>query len=124
MQLSRSDGSNQEKAQAAFYLWKAIQEQMKLLQSFGYLPEQPMMIEANITHEDEKDVAKLKEELVEAEKMARDTGRSNESMIVGLIASIKQDIALAEAGNKIDELKKIIAEPKKDEGISNEQSSQ
>ena len=125
MSLARdNEASNQEKTQAAFYLWKAIQEQMKLLQSLGHLPEQPMMIEANITHEDDKDVTKLKEELAEAEKMAHDTGRSNESMIGGLIASIKQDIALAEAGNKIDELKKIIAEPKKDEGTSNEQSSQ
>jgi hypothetical protein len=33
MSLSRSEGSLQEKTQAAFYLWKAIQEQMKLLQS-------------------------------------------------------------------------------------------
>lgn len=123
MSLARDkEGSVQEKSQAAFYLWKAIQEQIKLLQSFGYLPEQPTQIEANITHEEEKDVGKLKEELVEAEKMARDVGRSDDPIIVELIKSIKQQIALAEAGNKIEELRNILT--KKDEGTSNEQSSQ
>ncbi len=122
MHLSRSDGSLQEKTQAAFYLWKAIQEQMKLLQSLGFLPEQPLMIEANIIHEEEKDVVKLKEELTEAEKMASDAGRSNDPIIVELIKSIKQQIALAEAGNNLEALKNILTQ--KDEGTSNEQSSQ
>lgn len=122
MGLSRSDGSLQEKTQAAFYLWKAIQEQMKLLQSLGFLPEQPLQIEANITHDEEKDVVKLKAELAEAQKMAQDAGRSNDPKIVELIKSINQQIALAEAGNKIDELKNILT--KKDGGASNEQSSQ
>ena len=122
MHLSRSDGSLQEKTQAAYYLWKAIQEQMKLLQSLGFLPEEPLRIEANITHEDEKDVGKLKEELAEAEKMARDAGRSNDPVVIEMIKSIKQQIALAEAGNKIEELKNILTQ--KDEGASDEQSSQ
>jgi hypothetical protein len=121
MHLARSGGKVQETSQAAYYLWKAIQEQMKLLQSLGYLPEQPMRIEANITQEEEKDVVKLKEELVEAEKMARDAGRSDDPIIVELIQSIKAQIALAEAGNKIEELRNILT--KKDEGTSNEQSS-
>jgi ribosome-binding ATPase YchF (GTP1/OBG family) len=122
MHLSRSDGSLQEKTQAAFYLWKSTQEQMKILQSSGLLPMQPMKIEANITHEEEKDVGKLKEELTEAEKMASDAGRSNDPIIVELINSIKQQIALAEAGNNIEALKNILTQ--KDKGISNEQSSQ
>ncbi len=122
MHLSRSDGSLQEKTQAAFYIWKCTQEQMKILQSSGFLPDQPMRIEANITHEEEKDVVKLKEELVEAEKMALDAGRSDDPKIVELIKSIKQQIALAEAGNNIEVLKNILT--KKDEGTSNEQSSQ
>jgi hypothetical protein len=121
MHLARSGGKVQATSQAAYYLWKAIQEQMKLLQSLGYLPEQPMRIEANITQEDEKDVTKLKEELTEAEKMAQDAGRSNDPIIVEMIKSIKQQIALAEAGNKIEELRNILT--KKDEGTSNEQSS-
>lgn len=121
MHLARSDGKVQETSQAAYYLWKAIQEQMKLLQSLGYLPEQPMRIEANFTQEEEKDTVKLKEELAEAEKMARDAGRSDDPIIVELIKSIKQQIALAEAGNKMEELRNILA--KKDEGLSNEQSS-
>ena len=121
MHLARSDGKVQETSQAAYYLWKAIQEQMKLLQSFGILPDQPMRSEVNITHEEEKDVVKLKEELAEAEKMARDAGRSDDPIIVELIKSIKQQIALAEAGNNIEALKNILT--KKDEGTSNEQSS-
>jgi IS30 family transposase len=122
MHLARSPGKVQETSQAAYYLWKAIQEQMKLLQSLGLLPEQPMKFEASITQEDERDVTKLKEELLEAERMAREAGRSNDPVIVELVKSIKQQIALAEAGNKIDELKNILN--KKDGGASNEQSSQ
>ena len=95
---------------------------MKLLQSLGFLPEQPLQIEANITHDEEKDVVKLKAELAEAKKMAQDAGRSNDPKIVELIKSINQQIALAEAGNKIDELKNILTQ--KDGGASNEQSSQ
>ena len=122
MHLARSDGKVQEKSQAAYYLWKAIQEQMRLLQSTGYLPEQPMRIEANITQEEEKDTVKLKEELAEAEKMTRDAGRNDDPIVIELIKSIKQQIALADAGNKIEELRNILT--KKDEGTSNEQSSQ
>lgn len=123
MSLSKDDeASVQEKAQAGYYLWKALQEQMKLLQSLGYLQEQPMRIEANITHEEEKDTVKLKEELAEAEKMAHDAGRSNDPVIAELIKSIKQQIALAEAGNSIEQLRNILT--KKDEGTSNEQGSQ
>ena len=115
------EGSVQEKAQAGYYLWKAVQEQMKLLQSLGYLQEQPMRIEANITHEEEKDVVKLKEELIEAEKMAHDAGRSNDPVIIELIKSIKQQITLAEAGSNIEQLRNILT--KKDEGTLNEQGS-
>jgi hypothetical protein len=122
MHLARSPGKVQETSQAAYYLWKAIQEQMKLLQSLGYLPDQPMRIEATITQEDEKDLGKLKEEMAEAEKMARDAGRSDDPIVIELIKSIKQQISLAESGNKIEELKNILT--KKDERASDEQSSQ
>lgn len=33
--------SKPEQAKAARYLWKSIQEQMKILQRLGYLPKQP-----------------------------------------------------------------------------------
>jgi len=115
MALAREDGASvQEKSQAAFYLWKAIQEQMKLLQSLGYLSEQPMRIQANITQEAPRDIAKLKEELVEAEKIVDETGRTDDPVIAKLIKSIKQEIAMTEANNNMDELKKVISEPKKD----------
>lgn len=124
MSLARDkEGSVQEKSQAAFYLWKAIQEQMKLLQSFGYLPEQPTKIEANITHEEEKDVNKLKEELAELENIVNASGRANDPEIMELIKSIKQDIALAQADKNIDELRKIIQAPKEDPKNTDESSS-
>ncbi len=121
MSLAREDGASvQEKSQAAFYLWKAIQEQMKLLQSLGYLSEQPMKIQANITQETTKDTTKLKEELAEAEKIVNETGRADDPVIANLIKSIKQEIATAEANNNMDELKKAVSELKKETGDSNE----
>lgn len=123
MALAREDGASvQEKSQAAFYLWKAIQEQMKLLQSLGYLPEQPMKIQASITQESTRDVAKLKEELAEAEKIINESGRVSDPTIAKLIKSIKQEIALAEANNNMDDLKKLITEVKKDKEGQNEPS--
>ena len=124
MTLAKSeDGSVQEKSQAAFYLWKTIQEEMKLLQSLGYLPEQPLKIEAIINKEDTKDIAKLKEELTEAEKIVSETGKADDPAISGLIKSIKQDIAIAEANNNMNELKKLIDNSKKDTDNQNEPSS-
>ena len=120
MELAKDkQGSVQEKAQAAFYLWKSIHEQMGLLQRLGYLPEQPMKIEANIIQESGRDVTQLKMELVEAEKVTNESGRGNDPAIAGLIKSIKQEIAVAEANNNMDELKKLISPPKQDEGNSN-----
>ena len=58
MRLSRSkDGSVQEKSQAGYYVWKIIQEQTKLLQSLGYLPEKPMQVEADIHHHHEEEIS-------------------------------------------------------------------
>lgn len=114
-------GSVQAKAQAAFYLWKNIEEEMKMLQSIGYLPQQPLKIEAIVTEQGGKDVAKLKEELTEVEKIVNETGRTNDPAISALIKSIRQDIALAEADNNLDELRKLV-EPKKDTGESSESS--
>lgn len=115
-------GKVQEKGQAAFYLWKAIQEQMKLLQSLGYLPEQPLKIEQTITQESGRDVTQLKIELAEVEKVAIASGRADDPAISGLIKSIKQEIAIAEANNNMDEIKKLLAPPQKDEGTSNDPS--
>jgi len=121
MSLAREDGATvQEKSQAAFYLWKAVQEQMKLLQSLGYLPEQPMRIQANITQEETRNVTKLREELAEVEKVISEQGRGDDPAITGLLKSIKQEIAIAEANNNMDEIKKLISKPKEDTGNSNE----
>lgn len=123
MTLAKSeDGSVQEKSQAAFFLWKTIQEEMKLLQNLGYLPEQPFRVEATVTQKSERDTLKLKEELVEAEKIAAQVGRSNDPAIAKLITSIKRDIVMAEANNDMDELNKLLDNPKKDTDNPNESS--
>lgn len=125
MTLSKSkDGSVQEKTQAAFYLWKAIQEQMKLLQSLGYLPEQPFKIEATIAQEGSTDITKLKEELAQAETVASEIGKAEDPAILGLIKSIKQDIAIAEANSSMDELKKLLDKSNKSTDNPNESSGQ
>ena len=78
-----------------------------------------MKIEANIIQESGRDVTQLKMELAEAEKVTNESGRGNDPAIAGLIKSIKQEIAVAEANNNMDELKKLISPPKQDEGNSN-----
>lgn len=125
MTLSKSkDGSVQERTQAAFYLWKAIQEQMKLLQSLGYLPEQPFRIEATVAQEGSRDLIKLKEELAKAEAVASEIGKSEDPATLGLIKSIKQDIAIAEANSSMDELKKLLGDSKNNTDKPDESSSQ
>ena len=112
MSMTReADASVQEKAQAGFYLWKSVQEQIKLMQSLGYMPTEAMKIEANITQESGKDVTQLKAELDEVEKIIIESGRDNDPAIAGLIKSIKQEIAIAQANNNMDELKKLISPP-------------
>jgi len=117
---SDETGSVQEKGQAAFYAWKVIEEGAKLMQRLGYLPEQPMKIDAVITQDAGKDITKLKEELVEAEKIINERGKNDDPVISGLIKSIKKEIAIAEANSDIDQLRKLITEPEKDSGTPNE----
>lgn len=125
MSLAKDDsGSVQEKAQAGYYLWKSVQEQMRLLQSLGYLPEQPLRIEQTVTQESTRDVSQLKIELAEAEKVANESGRGNDPAIAGLIKAIRQEIAIAEANNNMDELKKLISPPNKGEGTSHDSGGQ
>lgn len=119
--MSKSEEKVQARAQAAFYLWKNIEEEMKMLQSLGYLPQQPLKIEAIVTQETGKDVAKLKGELAELEKIVNETGKTDDPTISSLIKSIKQDIALSEADNNLNELRKLV-EPKKDIDEPNEPS--
>lgn len=109
MRLSHSkEGSVQEKAQAGYYVWKIIQEQTKLLQSLGYIPEKPQQIEADIHHhQEETSVEELKEELSSLEKIAGAKGNADPE-ILKLIETAKKQIALAEAKNTVDELKKRV----------------
>lgn len=104
MRLSRSsDASVQEKAQAGFYAWKMIKEQIEIAQSLGLVPSQAFKIEANIRQE-ETTAAQLKEELARLEGIANVKG-SADPKVVGLIETIKGQIALAEAKLGIKELK-------------------
>lgn len=119
MALAKEDGASvQEKAQAAFYLWKSIQEQMKLLQSLGYLPDQPLKIEATITRDDGRDVAQLRTDLAEVKNIIIQQGKGDDSAINGLVKSIEQDIAIAEANNNMDQLQKLLAPMPQEKGNS------
>lgn len=115
MTLAKEEGGSvQEKSQAAFFLWKTIQEEMKLLQSLGYMPEQPFRFEATVAQKGERDIPKLKEELAEAEKIANEAGKADNPTVLALVKSIKKDIAIAEANDNMDKLKNIIDDLRKD----------
>lgn len=108
MRLSRSsDASVQEKAQAGFYAWKMIQEQIEIAQSLGVAPTQAIKIEADIRQEDETTPAQLKEELERLEGIVNTKGIIDPK-ITELIEGIKGQIALAEAKAGIKELKKRV----------------
>lgn len=120
MRLSRSkDGSIQEKSQAGYYTWKAIEEQAKLLQSLGYFPSKPMQIEADIhySHEEEMTPAQLKEELARLEGIVNAKGIVD-PRIAELIDAVKKQIALVEAKAGIKELKTRIEEFEKGQGTA------
>lgn len=118
IRLSRSkEGSLQEKSLAGYSVGKLIMEQVKILQSMGYLPAKPMQVEEHIHHheEEETSVEELKEELTRLEKIAAGK-KSIDPEIRELIEKAKKHLALAEAKNAIGELKKKI------EGTSGDQS--
>lgn len=120
MRLSRSSsGSIQEKSQAAFFVWKVIQEQAKLLQSLGYLPEKPIQVEADFHHhqEEEESPAVLKEKLAKLEKLA-ETKDKIDPEISKLLDEAKKQIALAEARGIVKELEKRLGESEKEENSS------
>ena len=123
MRLSHSsEGSVQEKSQAAFYVWKVIHEQTKLLQSLGYLPEKPIQVEADFHQHQEEDEspAELKERLSKLEKLAGEKGKIDPE-ISKLLEEAKRQIALAEAKETMSELEKRLRKPDKEQGPSNEQ---
>lgn len=116
MRLARSkEGSLQEKAQAGFYVHKAIEAQIKLLQSLGYAPSKPMQIETAVHHHqvEEASPEQLKQELDELEKIANQK-QVNDPVILELIATVrKHQIVLAETDKAMDELRKRLIEGNK-----------
>lgn len=117
MRISRSpDASAQEKAQAGFYAWKMIKEQIEIAQSLGVAPSEALKIEANIRQEEETP-SQLKEELVRLEGIVNAKGIVD-SKIAELIEAIKGQIALAEAKAGIRELKTRIDEIEKGKASS------
>lgn len=122
IRISRSSGGSiQEKSQATYYAWKAVAEQMKLLQSLGYLPERPMQIEENIYHhhEEEENPDKLKERLAELEKLATNDNETDPE-ILELIETAKKQIALAQASGIISKLEEKLNKPDKNQETTNE----
>ncbi len=113
MRLSRSpDASVQEKAQAGFYAWKMIQQQIEIAQSLGVAPSQAFKIEANIRQEEEATPVQLKEELIRLEGIINTKGIVD-LRIAELIESVKRQIALAEAKAGIQEIKTRIEDAEK-----------
>jgi hypothetical protein len=118
MRLSRSpDASVQEKAQAGFYAWKMIQQQIEIAQSLGVAPSQGLKIEADIHQEEEATPAKLKEELARLEGIVNSKGIVDYK-IAKLIEIVKGQIALAEAKLGIKELKIRIEDIEKGQGAA------
>ena len=123
MRLARSkEGSLQEKSQTGFFLWKAIEGQIKLYQSLGYAPSKAMQVEADVHHhEEEKTVEQLKAELAEMEKIVSND-KVNDPEISELIKIAKEQIAIAEANKTLTDLKGRMDQIKKQQGNANEQS--
>ena len=118
MRLSRSpDASVQEKAQAGFYAWKMIQQQIEIAQSLVVVPSQALKIEASIRQEDETTPAQLKEELTRLEGIINTKSIVNPK-IAELIEAAKGQIALAEAKVGIKEIKTRIEEFEKGQGTT------
>jgi len=116
MRISRSaDASAQEKAQAGYYAWKIIKEQIEIAQSLGVVPSQALRIEANIRQEEETSPAQLKEELVRLVGIVEAKGIAD-SKVTELIETTKKQIALAEAKAGIKELKACIDDIEKGQG--------
>lgn len=121
MRLTKDkNGSVQEKAQAGFYAYKALEGQIATLQKLGYAPTKPVQVEADVHHYKEEDISvdQLKADLAELEKMAEDKGRKDPE-IVKLIETAKQQIALAEAKDTVDVLRNNLNRP---QGNASEQS--
>lgn len=114
MRLSRSpDASVQEKAQAGFYAWKMIQQQIQIAQSLGVVSSQAF----NIRQEEEVTPKQLNEELVRLEGIVNAKGIVDPK-IAKLIETVKGQIALAEAKLGIKELKTRIDESEKGKATS------
>jgi hypothetical protein len=118
IRLSRSpDASVQEKAQAGYYAWKMIQQQIEIAQSLGVAPSQALRIEANIRQEDETTPAQLKEELARLEEIVKAKGIADPK-IAELVENVQRQIALAEAKAGIQEIKNRIDEIEKGQGTA------
>ncbi len=121
--LSHSkDGSIQEKAQAEYYAWKVLQEASQLLQSAGYLPNQPTRIEGEVRHYQQEDrtPAQLKEEIARVEKIINEEGRDNPALKEKLDV-LKQKVEEIELRKQINDLvDQVNAEANKEMGSENE----
>lgn len=113
MRLARSsEGSIQEKAQAGFYAWKMIQQQIEIAQSLGVAPSQALKIEASVRQEEGTTPAQLKEELARLEGILNAKGIIDPK-IAELVENVKGQTALAEAKAGIMEIKARIDEIEK-----------
>lgn len=79
IRLARSkDGSVAERAQAERHAWDILKGGMELLQSLGYLPQQPKQIVGDVFHHLQDDAGSsleaTRQTILEIETVAKDTG--------------------------------------------------
>ena len=105
MRLARVKGSSvSEKAQAEYFAFKILTETVRCMQSLGYLPSQPQAVVGDISlhvnQGDEKSFDELRGELIDIEKISRESGSISDELKKEVL-QISQQIEKAEITQKI-----------------------
>lgn len=108
MRLARiKDASVSERLQAEYLAFKILTEAIKCLQSLGYLPSQPQAVVGDISlhvnQGDEKSFDELRGELIDIEKISRESGSISDELKKEVL-QISQQIEKAEITQKIKKI--------------------
>ena len=73
-----AEGAPGEKAQATFMAFRVLKERTELLQSLGYLPQQPQRVQGEFIHHvdegQESSLESVEQTILEIESVAKETG--------------------------------------------------
>lgn len=105
MRLARSkEGSIADKAQAEYAAWRVLKDLFEKLQSAGYVQLRPQEVVSDIYHHNEggdsRTYEQLKQDLIDIERVARDTGTLDPKIENG-IKLLQQRIEKAEIVEEI-----------------------